>query len=75
MYKTTAHETVLGKEKLVDRFRPHLWRESVNPIQTAEDILVAELLLQDEKEALDEDKALELENIGRLKTVVLVLHV
>lgn len=66
MYRTTAHETVLAKEKLVDRFRELLWRDSTNPAQTAEDILISELLLQDEKEAFLADRLMEQEDIGKL---------
>lgn len=65
LYKTTAHETVLSKEKLVDRFRPFLWKDSINPANAAEDILISKLLLQDEKDALESDKLMETTDIGK----------
>lgn len=64
LYETTAHDKVLDKEELTDRLRPYLWKESMTPIDQTEDLLLAKLLLDDEKEAIDNDKLLAEQDIG-----------
>lgn len=55
---------VLRKEELTDRFRFHLWEDSIKLAPTEEDRLVAELLLEDERHSFEEDKLLEQTDIG-----------
>lgn len=66
MFASIAQTMVLKKEELTDRFRKYLWKQSLNPHQSGEQMLIAELLLEDEKEALELDKTLELEDIGKV---------
>lgn len=66
LFASIAQTMVLKKEELTDRFRKYLWKQSLNPHQSGEQMLIAELLLEDEKEALELDKTLELEDIGKV---------
>lgn len=64
LFDSIANKMVLRKEQLLDRFRTRLWRESTEPAPTEEDRLVVELLLEDERQAMEDDKLLEQTDIG-----------
>lgn len=75
LYEQTAHETVLVKEQLADRFRCHLWKESTHLSVPGEDLLIANLLMDDEKETLHSDKQLEIEDIGQFGAYTCYTHI
>ena len=66
MYETTAHDKVLDKEVLTDRLRPYLWMESMSLTDNTEDLMIAKLLLEDEKEVIESDRLLEQDDIGKV---------
>ena len=66
MYETTAHDKVLDKEVLTDRLRPYLWKESMSLTENTEELLIAKLLLEDEKEVIESDRLLEQDDIGKV---------
>ena len=57
---------MLDKEVLTDRLRPYLWKESMSLTDNTEDLLIAKLLLEDEKEVIESDRLLEQDDIGKL---------
>ena len=66
LYETTAHDKVLDKEVLTDRLRPYLWKESMSLTENTEELLIAKLLLEDEKEVIESDRLLEQDDIGKV---------
>ena len=70
MYETTAHDKVLDKEVLTDRLRPYLWNESMSLTDNTEDLLIAKLLLEDEKEVIESDRLLEQDDIGKVDSIL-----
>ena len=57
---------MLDKEVLTDRLRPYLWNESMSLTDNTEDLLIAKLLLEDEKEVIESDRLLEQDDIGKV---------
>ena len=70
LYETTAHDKVLDKEVLTDRLRPYLWKESMSLTDNTEDLLIAKLLLEDEKEVIESDRLLEQDDIGKVDSIL-----
>ena len=70
LYETTAHDKVLDKEVLTDRLRPYLWKESMSLTDNTEELLIAKLLLEDEKEVIESDRLLEQDDIGKVDSIL-----
>ena len=70
LYESTAHDKVLDKEVLTDRLRPYLWKESMSLTDNTEELLIAKLLLEDEKEVIESDRLLEQDDIGKVDSIL-----